>query len=545
MLELAIQCGVAPSSTMTNEAGMGKNPCSIEIARTVFRLLTLAVLLSPLGCDQSVTTKITASDSGLVPADAENGDVNHTDKASPEYDTGPDDQLGQSQERTRLTRDENPLAIQVPDGTPDELLEFIENLETRELDRSSPELFNQQLLDVMNAQYEAAENILGQRPDENTHVKATIYKLQALRVLASVGPDGTSDIFQKFVNSTKNSSSSHLVLEANTAEFQYLVDQYGNDELSDSTKLKQRFEELAKHPDADFYVLMSGQQAAGVLHSRGETDLAVEILTTISQRFQDAGDEQLAMLASKAGEDAAMIGLQRKFDIALADETGLAWEMLKPDVEQFLASEQPLRTKAVTVLQMAKNMEYADQAEITLGIFDALKKRLETESDSKLTDSILTEIEISETHLKMVGQPLSLEGVLVDGSPFDWNEYQGKVVLVDFWATWCGPCLQELPNIKDVYSQYHEKGFDVVGINLDSNRNQLTQFLSKQRIPWATVVTADPGDAGNDPNSDRYRVRAIPFTALVGRDGNVVAIHVLGETLGEKVKELLVDSEVN
>ncbi len=141
---------------------------------------------------------------------------------------------------------------------------------------------------------------------------------------------------------------------------------------------------------------------------------------------------------------------------------------------------------------------------------------------------------------KLVGKPLEIEGDLVDGKPIDWAAYKGKVVLIDFWATWCGPCVAELPNIKKNYAGYHSKGFDVVGVSLDDSKRDLERFIAVHQVPWAIMFSTDEKAAGLDhPLATKYGVMGIPVTILVGKDGNVIKMPAQGEALGEALEKLL------
>src|SRR5271170_1796997 len=81
-------------------------------------------------------------------------------------------------------------------------------------------------------------------------------------------------------------------------------------------------------------------------------------------------------------------------------------------------------------------------------------------------------------------QPVDLNYTATDGSPVNLAALRGKVVLVDFWATWCPPCRGEVPNVVAAYQKYHDKGFDVVGVSLDQNRNDLDQFTQANGMVW-------------------------------------------------------------
>jgi thiol-disulfide isomerase/thioredoxin len=124
--------------------------------------------------------------------------------------------------------------------------------------------------------------------------------------------------------------------------------------------------------------------------------------------------------------------------------------------------------------------------------------------------------------LELVGKPLELRGTLVDGTPFDWARYRGKVVLIDVWATWCGPCVRALPHVNKCYQRYQGQGFDVVAISVDEDRVALDKFLAENPQPWANLYD---GAFFNSPFAKQYGLPGIPAMILVDREGKVISIN--------------------
>jgi thiol-disulfide isomerase/thioredoxin len=109
----------------------------------------------------------------------------------------------------------------------------------------------------------------------------------------------------------------------------------------------------------------------------------------------------------------------------------------------------------------------------------------------------------------------------LDGRKVDLKSLRGKVVLVDFWATWCVPCVWKIPEVKELYQKEHHRGLEVIGISLDREREKLTEFVKKNELAWPQYY--DGKDWQNEI-SDRFGVQAIPQLWLVDRKGNVAAI---------------------
>jgi thiol-disulfide isomerase/thioredoxin len=178
------------------------------------------------------------------------------------------------------------------------------------------------------------------------------------------------------------------------------------------------------------------------------------------------------------------------------------------------------------LLAVAQNGDPAKQA--------AIFKELDT---PKAPAEVKEAIAGIRAKAEALGKPLDIKFTAIDGRAVDLSTLKGKVVLVDFWATWCGPCVAELPNVKAAYEKLHDKGFEIVGISFDQDKAKLESFVKEKQMAWPQFFD---GQGWKNQFGQKFGINSIPAMWLVNKKGNLIDMEGR-DGLEAKIEKLLAE----
>ncbi len=264
--------------------------------------------------------------------------------------------------------------------------------------------------------------------------------------------------------------------------------------------------------------------------------LAVALSLLLSAGLARAGD-------AKAELQELVTKIQTKLKAGKNTEKDLAEHF--PEFDKILAAHKGEKTDDVAQVLLMKAMLYIqvlDDEAKGMPLLTQLKKDYPDTKPAQVVDRMLASIE-GQKASKEIQRKLAVGAKFPDfeeqdlaGKPLSIARFKGKVVLVDFWATWCGPCIAELPNVKAAYDKHHAKGFEIVGISLDSERAKLDKFIADKHLPWPQYFD---GKGWQSKLAGVYGVNSIPATYLLDGEGKIIAKNLRGEALEEAVAKAL------
>ena len=290
------------------------------------------------------------------------------------------------------------------------------------------------------------------------------------------------------------------------------------------------------------------------------------LITVLKQRLPEAlavlGEMEQKYPKAKEIHEARMMGVVAAIQLARISDAPAMTGRAKEIIARIIASDAPgrlklhadahlllLRLKPIgvattspaanpakidttkTILQFTQRYAKTDQAvdAITTGmqmgkiigdqkVFDELLEKLTKDhSDHPRAKRILRQLGKSPD----IGKPFAATLTKLDGTKLTLpDDLRGKVVVIDFWATWCRPCIMTIPHMKSLYAKYKTRGVEIVGISLDKDLQRLKSFVATNKMDW---IHACSGKGWDDPTAHKYGIGGIPSIWVIGKDGKVVS----------------------
>jgi len=238
----------------------------------------------------------------------------------------------------------------------------------------------------------------------------------------------------------------------------------------------------------------------------------------VSSDLKDLVTRINAKLRAEQKTETDLAGELKEFDALIVKHQGA-------DAEELA---QVLSMKGGLYLQVL------DEPEKAAEVFKQIKHDYPQTKPGQRVDEILTmlaqQVEVKKIQDTLVAGKVFPDFSEVDlaGQPLSIASRKGKVVLVDFWATWCGPCVHELPNVIKSYEKHHAKGFEIIGVSLDQDEQKLKNFIKEKNMTWQQFFD---GKGWGNKLAGKYGVQSIPATYLLDGEGKIIGKDLRGDEL--------------
>ena len=406
----------------------------------------------------------------------------------------------------------------------------------------------QNFLKIQQSRQVACERALTLNPDRETRINLIQSLYQIYQIYGEVGVPEAKVKLIAFSKSLSSDADPEIARFGRYSLFESRISQLSSQPLPEGKPILDEIKTLLAGDKGGVTAetLELAQTAVGGLMKNGLQTEGVEALEMLAAAA--ATDPKLAEQAVAFKDAAKIVGanLSNLLEDILSSQP-LADQKMVSALEKLLTEVQPTPSVFATVQRITQVMEFTGHIEPAKACYGMLETKFKEVKEPEFAAAVAKTIASARTRLALVGQSLEVEGVTIDGKPFDWSPYQGKVVLLYFWITNSRECMQELPNVLANYDLFHGRGFEVVGINLDTNVKDVKEFFTLQgELPWTTVISPKVLDPKLAPKSleelemaAKCGVDVLPFVLLIGKDGKVDSLHVRGSKLKARLIALL------
>lgn len=218
--------------------------------------------------------------------------------------------------------------------------------------------------------------------------------------------------------------------------------------------------------------------------------------------------------------------LQKPYEVMVGQYSDIIAKKIKENTSSFAS---------IMAIQQLRPENYLD---VYKALDKGLNEKYPNNTDIKSFHGMVQQAEmmVSKTEAIKVGMEApELILPMPNDKDLALSSFRGKVVLIDFWASWCAPCRKELPNVKRAYTKYKNKGFEILGVSLDKDRSAWLEAVSKEGLTWPQVSDLK---FWQSEACQIYAVQSIPYTVLVDKDGKIIATDLRGAELDKKLAEI-------